>query len=150
MDTDNTNDVIYSIDKKLEQLEKEREEIERKYGIDENILNSFSFTDKIIPFPPSLTPPIPKPQRVTYENITKINHAVQIKEPRVNYKTPELLIDSLKYEPNINDLKDKETFEPTYTSLNTLKSKPTIPQGYDITSYIEDDINLDFENEILH
>ena len=75
---------------------------------------------------------------------------MKIKEPRVNYKTPELLIDSLKYEPNINDLKDKETFEPTYTSLNTLKSKPTIPQGYDITSYIEDDINLDFENEILH
>ena len=150
MDTDNTNDVIYSIDKKLEQLEKEREEIERKYGIDENILNSFSFTDKIIKFPPSLTQPIPKPKRVTYENITKIKNDVKIKEPRVNYKTPELLIDSLKYEPNINDLKDKETFEPTYTSLNTLKSKPTIPQGYDITSYIEDDINLDFENEILH
>ena len=150
MDTDKTNDVIYSIDKKLEQLEKEREEIEKKYGIDENILNSFSFTDKIIQFPPSLTQPIPKPKRVTYENITKIKNDVKIKEPKVNYKTPELLIDSLKYEPNINDLKDKETFEPTYTSLNTLKSKPTIPQGYDVTSYIEDDINLVFENEILH
>lgn len=29
METDKTNDVIYSIDRKLEQLEKEREEIEK-------------------------------------------------------------------------------------------------------------------------
>lgn len=29
METDKTNDLIYSIDRKLEQLEKEREEIEK-------------------------------------------------------------------------------------------------------------------------
>ena len=34
MDTDNNSDVISSIDRRLEQLEKEREEIEKKYGID--------------------------------------------------------------------------------------------------------------------
>lgn len=150
MDTDNNSDVISSIDRRLEQLEKEREEIEKKYGIDENILNSFSFTDKIIKFPPNLTQPIPKPKKINYENITKIEDVVTIKEIKVNYKTPETLLDSLKYEPNINDLKDKEIFEPSYTSLNKLKSKPTIPQGYDVSSYIDDNINDTFINEILH
>ena len=48
---------------------------------------------------------------------------------------------NLKQLKKATKLKDKEVFEPSYTSLNKLKSKPTIPQGYDVSSYI-DDINI--------
>ena len=41
----NQSDIIISIDKRLAQLEQERSEIERKYGIDDNVLNSFSFSN---------------------------------------------------------------------------------------------------------
>ena len=40
---DNDRNIIDVIDKKLEILTKEKEEIEKKYGIDENLLNSLSF-----------------------------------------------------------------------------------------------------------
>lgn len=146
----NQSDIIISIDKRLAQLEQERSEIERKYGIDDNVLNSFSFSDKFIQFPSHLTKPIPKPTKIPYETITKINPQYKPKEIKINYKTPENLINSLKHEPNITDLKDKEIFEPSYAHLNTLKSKPTLPHGYDITQYIQDNINKDYMEETLY
>ena len=39
------NNVIDSIDKRLEMLEKQKEEIQRKYGINEATLNSINISD---------------------------------------------------------------------------------------------------------
>ena len=133
---DNGKNIIDVIDKKLEILTKEKEEIEKKYGIDENLLNSFSFNGMLPQFPPSLTQSIPK--------------KIKPKEIKSKYKTPENYLESLKYEPELKDVFDKETYEPTYISLNNLKSKPSNPKTYDITQFVDESTNEDYFNEILH
>ena len=146
---DNGKNIIDVIDKKLEILTKEKEEIEKKYGIDENLLNSFSFNGMLPQFPPSLTQSIPKTSKINYENLTKIEE-IKPKEIKSKYKTPENYIESLKYEPELKDVFDKETYEPTYISLNNLKSKPSNPKTYDITQFVDESTNEDYFNEILH
>ena len=146
---DNGKNIIDVIDKKLEILTKEKEEIEKKYGIDENLLNSFSFNGMLPQFPPSLTQSIPKTSKINYENLTKIEE-IKPKEIKSKYKTPENYIESLKYEPELKDVFDKETYEPTYISLNNLKSKPSNPKTYDITQFVYESTNEDYFNEILH
>ena len=66
------------------------------------------------------------------------------------HKTPENYLESLKYEPELKDVFDKETYEPTYISLNNLKSKPSNPKTYDITQFVDESTNEDYFNEILH
>ena len=146
---DNGKNIIDVIDKKLEILTKEKEEIEKKYGIDENLLNSFSFNGMLPQFPPSLTQSIPKTSKINYENLTKIEE-IKPKEIKSKYKTPENYLESLKYEPELKDVFDKETYEPTYISLNNLKSKPSNPKTYDITQFVYESTNEDYFNEILH
>ena len=146
---DNGKNVIDMIDKKLEVLLKEKEEIEKKYGIDENLLNSFSFNGMLPQFPPSLTQSIPKSSKINYDNLTKIQD-IKPKEIKRKYKTPDNYIESLKYEPDIKDVFEKDNFQPTFTSLNNLKSKPSNPKTYDITQFIDESINEDYLNEILH
>lgn len=131
--------LLESIDKRLSELESEKNEIEKKFGISESILNSFSFSDKI-PLPQTLTQPMGKPKKINYENLQKIEE-IKPKEIKSKYKTPDNLKDSLKYEPNINDLADKETFEPTYTTLDELKSKPTVSRDYNVCDYVDNCFN---------
>lgn len=147
---DNKN-IIDVIDARLEQLKREQEEIEKNYGIDEQLLNSFSFSGRIyIPTPQEKITLSKSNKRTYFTNLTKIDDTIKPKEPKVQYKTPEMLIDSLKNEPNIKDLLDKETFEPTFTSLNVLKSKPSIQKSYDVTDYVKDTINQDYYDSIMH
>ena len=141
------NNVIDSIDKRLEMLEKQKEEIQRKYGINEATLNSINISDIRIK-------KVTKPKLEGSQNLTKIevfkgNEKTKINK-NINYKTPEKLIDSLKYEPNINDLIQEDEFVPKYTNIKEPKSKRINPPTYDINEYIDDVINQNFFEDIFH
>ena len=135
--------ILDIIDKRLEILEKERQDIETKYGINENILNNENFPTEIT---------LPKPSKINYNKLPGIKERrdIKIPEKKIVYKTPDKLIDSLKYEPDIKDLIDKENFAPTFTSMNILKSNPSNPTTYDVTDFVQDNINEEYYNNILY
>ena len=141
------NNVIDSIDKRLEMLEKQKEEIQRKYGINEATLNSINISDIRIK-------KVTKPKLEGSQNLTKIEVLKGFEKTKINkninYKTPEKLIDSLKYEPNINDLIQEDEFVPKYTNIKEPKSKSINPPTYDINEYIYDVINPNFFEDIFH
>ena len=140
------NNVLDSIDKRLEMLEKQKEEIQRKYGINEATLNSININDIRIK-------KINKPKLEGSQTLTKIEVIKNVEKSKIkniNYKTPEKLIDSLKYEPNINDLIQDEEFVPKFTNLNDPKSKSINPPTYEINNYIEDVINHNFFDDIFY
>ena len=141
------NNVIDSIDKRLEMLEKQKEEIQRKYGINEATLNSINISDIRIK-------KVTKPKLEGSQNLTKIEVLKGSEKTKINkninYKTPEKLIDSLKYEPNINDLIQEDEFVPKYTNIKEPKSKSINPPTYDINEYIYDVINPNFFEDIFH
>lgn len=128
------NNIIDSIDKRLEMLEKQKEEIQKKFGIDEATLNSIKINDNQIQYPQYLKK-LGKPKREAFENLTKIEvlkdkNKEKEKYMNVNYKTPEKLIDSLKYEPNINDLIQEDEFAPKFSNMKDPKSKSINPPTY--------------------
>ena len=141
------NNVIDSIDKRLEMLEKQKEEIQRKYGINEATLNSINISDIRIK-------KVTKPKLEGSQNLTKIEVLKDIEKTKINkninYKTPEKLIDSLKYEPNINDLIQEDEFVPKFSNIKEPKSKSINPPTYDINEYIDDVINPNFFEDIFH
>ena len=141
------NNVIDSIDKRLEMLEKQKEEIQRKYGINEATLNSINISDIRIK-------KVTKPKLEGSQNLTKIEVIKDIEKTKINkninYKTPEKLIDSLKYEPNINDLIQEDEFVPKFSNIKEPKSKSINPPTYDINEYIDDVINPNFFEDIFH
>ena len=55
------NNVLYSIDKRLEMLEKQKEEIQKKYGINEATLNSININDNKYHYPQYFNKKINKP-----------------------------------------------------------------------------------------
>ena len=128
-------------------LEKQKEEIQRKYGINEATLNSINISDIRIKR-------VTKPKLEGSQNLTKIEVLKDIEKTKINkninYKTPEKLIDSLKYEPNINDLIQEDEFVPKFTNIKEPKSKSINPPTYDINEYIDDVINPNFFEDIFH
>ena len=141
------NNVLDSIDKRLEMLEKQKEEIQRKYGINEATLNSININDIRIK-------KVNKPKLEGSQNLTKIEVIKTSEKTKfnknINYKTPEKLIDSLKYEPNINDLIQEDEFVPKFTNIKEPKSKSINPPTYDINEYIDEVINPNFFEDIFH
>ena len=141
------NNVIDSIDKRLEMLEKQKEEIQRKFGINEATLNSININDIRIK-------KVNKPKLEGTQNLTKIEVLKNSEKTKINkntnYKTPEKLIDSLKYEPNINDLIQEDEFVPKFTNIKEPKSKSINPPTYDINEYIDEVINPNFFEDIFH
>ena len=132
------NNVLDSIDKRLEMLEKQKEEIQKKYGINEATLNSININDIRIK-------KVNKPKLEGSQNLTKIEVLKTSEKTKfnknINYKTPEKLIDSLKYEPNINDLIQEDEFVPKFTNIKQPKSKSINPPTYDINEYIDEKTN---------
>ena len=141
------NNVIDSIDKRLEMLEKQKEEIQKKYGINEATLNSININDIRIK-------KVSKPKIEGSQNLTKIEVLKDTEKTKINkninYKTPEKLIDSLKYEPNINDLITEDEFAPKFSNVKEPKSKSINPPTYDINEYIDDVINPNYFEDIFH
>ena len=149
------NNIIDSIDKRLEMLEKQKEEIQKKFGIDEATLNSININDNQIKYPQYLNKRMGMPKREGYGNLTKIEvsrdkNKEKEKNLNVNYRTPEKLIDSLKYEPNINDLIHEDEFVPKFSNIKDPKSKSINPPTYEINNYIDEVINPNFFDDILH
>ena len=149
------NNIIDSIDKRLEMLEKQKEEIQKKFGIDEATLNSININDNQIKYPQYLNKRMGMPKREGYGNLTKIEvlrdkNKEKEKNLNVNYRTPEKLIDSLKYEPNINDLIQEDEFVPKFSNIKDPKSKSINPPTYEINNYIDEVINPNFFDDILH
>ena len=149
------NNIIDSIDKRLEMLEKQKEEIQKKFGIDEATLNSININDNQIKFPQYLNKKTGMPKKELYGNLTKIEvlkdkNKEKEKNININYKTPEKLLDSLKYEPNINDLIQEDEFVPKFSNIKDPKSKSINPPTYDINNYIDEVINQNFFDDILH
>ena len=149
------NNIIDSIDKRLEMLEKQKEEIQKKFGIDETTLNSININDNQVKYPQYLNKRMGMPKREGYGNLTKIEvlrdkNKEKEKYLNINYKTPEKLIDSLKYEPNINDLIQEDEFIPKYSNIKDPKSKSINPPTYEINNYIDEVINPNFFDDILH
>lgn len=140
--------LIENIDKKIMEIESEKLEIEKKYGITESILNSFSFNGKLS-IPSTLSKYPQKPKKINYDKLTNINDIKMPNGTIIKYKTPDNLIDSLKYEPNINDLADKKIFEPSFYSLNSLKSQPTNGTDYNVSDYVDNIFNEDYNNLYL-
>ena len=95
-----------------------------------------------------------KPKLEGSQNLTKIEVLKTSEKTKVNkninYKTPEKLIDSLKYEPNINDLIQEDEFVPKFTNVKEPKSKSINPPTYDINEYIDEVINPNFFVDIFH
>ena len=129
-------DVIDQIEYKLKQLEKEKNEIENLYGIDENILNNYLTVQENIKNKISTKKVVSNNKMRNYDNLPGLEYK-KPEEKKKNYKTPETLQDSLKYEPNLNDLLDENEFEPNFNSLSDLKTTPTIHKGFDSRVYIE-------------
>jgi hypothetical protein len=141
--------LIDVIDLQLKQLEREKDEIENLYGIDENILKEYinkpdTGTKKTTQKQPSLA----------FTNLPKLEGNAIDKKPKKGdsskvYKTPDQLVDSLKYEPNIKDLLYEDEFEPTFKNLNNLKTTPSITPGYNISDYIKF-LNNDFNKKYIN
>ena len=141
------NNVLDSIDKRLEMLEKQKEEIQKKYGINEATLNSININD--IRIKKVNKPKLEGSQNLTKIEVLKTSEKIKVNK-NINYKTPEKLIDSLKYEPNINDLIQEDEFVPKFTNIKEPKSKSINPPTYDINEYIDEVINPNFFEDIFH
>ena len=147
------NNVIFSIDKRLEQLEKQKEEIQKKYGINESLLNSININDNKFHYPQYINKKITKPKLEDSKYLTKIEvkpSNEKSKNLNINYKTPEKLVDSLKYEPNINDLIKEDEFVPKFSNMKEPKTKSINPPTYDINDYIDNVINPNYLEDIFH
>ena len=93
------NNVITSIDKRLEQLEKQKEEIQKKYGINESLLNSININLNNFKFPQYIHKRVNRPVLEESKNLTKIEVQKSIEKSKnlnINYKTPDKLVDSFK------------------------------------------------------
>jgi len=128
-------DVIDQIEFKLKQLEKEKNEIENLYGVDENMLSNYLTVQENIKNKISNKKIVQNNKMRNYDNLVDLEYK-KPQEKKIAYKTPETLQDSLKYEPNLKDLLDETEFEPNFNSLYDLKTTPTIPRGFDIKDYV--------------
>jgi hypothetical protein len=138
--------LIDVIELKLKQLEQEKDEIENMYGIDENILAEY--TKK--PTENLLTKTKHAKPTLNFKNLPKLEPVAKpAKKVEKQYKTPELLVDSLKYEPNIKELQYEDEFEPTFKNLNNLKTNPSIAPGYNISDYIKY-LNNDYNKNYIN
>ena len=147
------NNVITSIDKRLEKLEKQKEEIQKKYGINESLLNSININLNNFKYPQYIHKRVNRPVLEESKNLTKIEVQKCIEKSKnlnINYKTPDKLVDSLKYEPNINDLIKEEEFFPKFSNIKEPKSKNINPPTYEINDYIDEVINPNYFEDIFH
>ena len=143
--------IIDAIEQRLKVLEREKDQIELIYGIDENILSNIESLEqgKLSNLKKFILDPKNKKSKVINNygtpSLPKLEPSKK-KEIKSFYKTPDYLKDSLRYEPSINDLWSEKDFEPSFANLNSLKTNPSIPKGNSISNYI-DWVNKDyFEN----
>jgi hypothetical protein len=112
--------LLQQIEERLKDLEKEKEEFESKYGLNENIiddpyLNSSNFTDIKVERP------------VKYEELLvklpslKNEHNQNTIKTKNNFKPSDSYKQTLKHEPHIDDMKDDKEFEYSISEINYIK-----------------------------
>ena len=137
--------VIDQIEEKLKQLEKEKNDIENLYGIDQNILSDYLSVQENIKKKINSKKFIEKNNKRNYESLGKLEYK-KPEEKKMKYKTPEEFQETLKYEPNLYDLLDKEEFEPKFSSIDDLKTKPNFVRNFDVKEYNDYRFNEYFDN----
>lgn len=136
------------IEERLKQLEKEKQEIEQMYGVNEKILEDFmNSSEKYKPIKVS-SKASTQMKQTKYESLPKLDNLTKHKEMNKSYQTPNAIKESLKYEPSILDLCDKAEFEPSYYTVKPYKLKPQIPKGHNITKHI-DHLNEEYNDEYI-
>jgi hypothetical protein len=169
--SEESENIIDVIEQRLRQLELEKDQIEKIYGINEDLIKEYTTSNNLINAKENININNRNSKLHSYTNtnnlpaatISKKNYYASTNIPlpklentnkkeinlkNTNYKTPESLQDSLKYEPNIKDLLDQDDLEPDFKSINNLKTNPFIPKSSNISEYI-DDLNDDyFDNHI--
>jgi hypothetical protein len=128
--------VLNAIEERLKMLEKEKNEIENLYGIDEYILNDPSLLKYQMEKTTEFKNTKISTKKFEHTNLPKLE--IKKQEVKRIYKTPEIFKDSLKYEPALNDLRLENEFEPSFCSLNNkMESYPYIPKESNLNTYIK-------------
>ena len=155
MKKDKSN-VIDKIEAKLQQLEREKEEIEKLYEIDEELLkentlkmiknkalqsDNLYVTNKDISNIKS---------KIMFQNLPKLEPTIKEKK-QSKYKMPDSHAESLKYEPSLLDLYSKDEFEPSFSNLSSLQIQPSIPKTTNsaLVEYLNYSSNCLIKNYIL-
>jgi hypothetical protein len=160
--------IIDAIEERLKQLEQEKDNIEKMYGINEDLIkeysnhstnnNNFNNQNNKSRFPSKLNTTNKLSQNFNtknyYTNTTTPLPKLEIQTTKKDfknslYKTPESLQDSLKYEPSIKDLLDENDLEPSFSNLNNLKTNPFIAKSSNISVYINH-INEDYISNYIN
>jgi len=126
------SNVIDKIEARLQQLEREKDEIEKLYEIDEEILkeNTLKMMKSKVSDNYVNNKEINNiKNKITYQNLPKLDAPVTKEKKASKYKMPESHAESLKYEPSLMDLYSKEEFEPSFSNLRNLQSQPSIPKA---------------------
>lgn len=140
------NNILNQIDERLNLLQKEKEKLEEIYGLNENLIR-----EQDIDINQYLNVKLKKPTQ--YEKLIKNipslekdppNDISHYKQNKI-YAPSEKYLQTLKYEPNINDLKDEDEYEYCekvvnyiYPSINPIKED-------EIEEYLDD-----FDDNIIN
>jgi hypothetical protein len=130
--------IVDIMEERLQKLKEEKEEMEKLYGVNEENLKHLGKIKKELA-PTVQNKEFKKIQKQhKLENLPSLEVKIK-KETKKAYKSPDALVDSLKYEPNIDDLYDKNEFEAKFFSLESLKCPPSNSRIDDnlISSYYE-------------
>lgn len=115
--------IINIMEERLQQLKVEKEEMEKLYGVSEEKFKTIGKVKK------DVTPSLQNYELAKLKEINRLDGLPSLevqpkKEEKRIYKTPDALVDQLKYEPNINDLIDKNEFDAKFYTLDSLKCPP--------------------------
>ena len=140
--------IIDAIDERLQQLEKEKSEIELKYGLNETYLENF--TKNQLNFPSFHNKTSIKPKKINYDTLTKLTTAKTSFNKIEPYKTPEKYAASLKFEPKIDDLISEEEFRPKFCEVKRGKNTVANRNFYDVGDYLDNVVNEEFMEDIMN
>jgi len=126
--------ILNEIEQRLNMLEKEKNEMENLYGIDEDIINDSSVIKSHFEKTTEIKNKFNSARIYENSNLPKLE--IKKKEIKRIYKTPEILKDSLKYEPAINDLRSEKEFEPSFSFHHKIENNPYIPKGSSVNNYV--------------
>lgn len=140
---------IEQIEHRLKMLECEKNEIEQLYGLNEELIaDTGSFKRKIDLFDTKLRKPVEYRQYI--DQLPNVKNQTEYEQTaKSNYKPSDKYKESLKYEPNINDLREDKEFEAKFKptkyfppSILPTKEEALLDEVIEImeAEYIEDNI----------
>lgn len=142
------NGFLENIENKLKELELEKEELENKYGLNEDIIKeslNYYLNKEIKLKKPSEFKKYENNIKEINEDLLQIeNNDLNNKIKKINFQSSESYKESLKYEPCLYELKDEETFNYRKESISF--SQPLI-DNYENDSNMCLNDYLDYKEE---